>query len=97
MDEAWDWRSAFKRASTLRQKQDDWCARASNFAQTHPDQAPSDDGFPEELELEALVDVLRGKVKVNTHCYTGTWSGLHLKRDLRRAHWRAHYANPPCF
>lgn len=25
--------------------------------------------FPEELEWEMLVDVLRGKVKVNTHCY----------------------------
>ncbi|KDN43658.1 hypothetical protein K437DRAFT_147093 [Tilletiaria anomala UBC 951] len=28
--------------------------------------------FPTELELEALVAVLRGQVKVNTHCYTST-------------------------
>lgn len=27
------------------------------------------DAFPDDLKWEALVDVLRGKVKVNTHCY----------------------------
>jgi hypothetical protein len=25
--------------------------------------------FPDDLQWEALVDVLRGKVKINTHCY----------------------------
>lgn len=25
--------------------------------------------FPDDLQWEALVDVLRGRVKVNTHCY----------------------------
>lgn len=25
--------------------------------------------FPESLQWEALVDVLRGRVKVHTHCY----------------------------
>lgn len=29
--------------------------------------AMAEAGFPDELEWEALVDVLRGKVKVNTH------------------------------
>jgi imidazolonepropionase-like amidohydrolase len=32
--------------------------------------SPSDEVFPDDIELEAVVDVLRGKVKVNTHCYT---------------------------
>lgn len=31
-----------------------------------------DKSFPEDLQWEMLVDVLRGKVKVNTHCYEST-------------------------
>jgi hypothetical protein len=29
----------------------------------------SKESFPEDLQFEALVDVLRGRVKVNIHCY----------------------------
>ena len=46
-------------ATQLRTKQDEWCKIGS--ANKEP--------FPEDLEWEALADVLRGKVKVNVHCY----------------------------
>ena len=46
-------------AAQLRTKQDAWCKAG----------AANKDPYPEDLEWEALVDVLRGKVKVNVHCY----------------------------
>ena len=83
MDEAWGFRQIFERARSLKQKQDQFCDRATEFmspkgdvtATRHIKNAPrdaSDRIFPDDLELEALVAVLRGQVKVNTHCYTGT-------------------------
>ncbi|KAJ7144300.1 hypothetical protein C8R44DRAFT_657766 [Mycena epipterygia] len=63
MDAAWNFRSAYAAARTLRDAQDAFCARA---------EAGAWDGttaFPEDLQWEALVDVLRGRVKLSVHCY----------------------------
>ncbi|KAI9060397.1 carbohydrate esterase family 9 protein [Trametes sanguinea] len=63
MDTIWAFREAYEKARQLKQAQDDFCAKA-----TKGDWAGLDE-FPEDLQWEALVDVLRGRVKVNTHCY----------------------------
>ncbi|ORY32152.1 hypothetical protein BCR39DRAFT_479328 [Naematelia encephala] len=62
MDDAWDFRKAYAKGRELKEKQDRWCASPST--QTEP--------FPLDLEWEALADVIRGNVKVNTHCYEAT-------------------------
>lgn len=64
MDEAWNFRREFERAAKLRRRQDDFCAALRDGKPTNE---PS---FPVELELDSLVDVLRGRTKVHTHCYT---------------------------
>lgn len=67
MDEALNFRQLFDQARTLKAKQDDFCERAlQDNGRSLEDQVT----FPDNLALEAVVDVLRGKVKVNTHCYT---------------------------
>ncbi|GAA5934442.1 hypothetical protein JCM3775_000359 [Rhodotorula graminis] len=75
LDLAWNWRSNLDKARTLKRQQDKFCRRA--LAATRLGRALVDDkgdieSFPDDLQLEALVDVLRGKVKVNTHCYETT-------------------------
>ncbi|KAJ1573311.1 hypothetical protein NDA11_005014 [Ustilago hordei] len=73
-DEAWDFRRTFSAARDLKNKQDAFCDSAKSFSSLHgASAAPStlaDAEFPDDLELEALVALLRGKVKLNTHCYT---------------------------
>ncbi|CBQ70126.1 conserved hypothetical protein [Sporisorium reilianum SRZ2] len=73
-DEAWDFRRTFSAARELKNKQDVFCDSAKAFASLHDsDAAPAtlaDAEFPDDLELEAVVALLRGKVKLNTHCYT---------------------------
>ncbi|KAL0956500.1 hypothetical protein HGRIS_002644 [Hohenbuehelia grisea] len=63
MDTIWAFRQAYETARQIKVQQDDYCAKA---------QANEWDGlgdFPENLQWEALVDVLRGRVKVQIHCY----------------------------
>ncbi|GAC75374.1 hypothetical protein PANT_15c00040 [Moesziomyces antarcticus T-34] len=73
-DEAWDFRRTFAAARELKNKQDAFCDSARSFSSLHgAGAAPAtlaDAEFPDDLELEALVALLRGKVKLNTHCYT---------------------------
>ncbi|CEH13542.1 ALPHA-D-RIBOSE 1-METHYLPHOSPHONATE 5-TRIPHOSPHATE DIPHOSPHATASE [Ceraceosorus bombacis] len=64
MDEALGFRSLFQRAKQLKESQDSFCSRLEQG------EIQTAESFPDDLELEAVVDVLRGKVKVNTHCYT---------------------------
>ncbi|KAF8684214.1 Carbohydrate esterase family 9 protein [Rhizoctonia solani] len=61
MDSIWEFRKAYNSAREVKQQQDAFCARA--------DVDWSKESFPEDLQFEALVDVLRGRVKVNIHCY----------------------------
>ncbi|EMD37398.1 hypothetical protein CERSUDRAFT_114069 [Gelatoporia subvermispora B] len=63
MDTTWAFRQAYNNARQIKDAQDEYCAKA---------QAGEWAGlgkFPEDLQWEALVDVLRGRVKVQTHCY----------------------------
>ncbi|KAJ8496327.1 hypothetical protein ONZ45_g12505 [Pleurotus djamor] len=63
MDTIWAFRKAYNHAREIKQKQDAYCERveANSWAGLGE--------FPEDLQWEALVDVLRGRVKVNIHCY----------------------------
>ncbi|ESK86826.1 carbohydrate esterase family 9 protein [Moniliophthora roreri MCA 2997] len=66
MDTIWSFRAAYEEARQLKVKQDAFCEKvaAGNWAAV---QAEGD--FPDDLQWEALVDVLRGKVKIQNHCY----------------------------
>ena len=60
MDSGWNFRNAYNEAKKIKDSQDAFCGKAKaglwNEIQA--------DDFPEDLKWEALVDVLRGKVKV---------------------------------
>ncbi|KAJ7746634.1 hypothetical protein B0H16DRAFT_1556562 [Mycena metata] len=63
MDTVWSVRKAYDEARKMKNLQDKYCEKALTG------QWASLGEFPSELALEALVDVLRGKFKVQTHCY----------------------------
>lgn len=58
MDTIWAFRQAYEKAHQIKESQDDYCvqALAGNWNGLG--------SFPEDLQWEALVDVLRGRVKV---------------------------------
>ncbi|KAJ6512303.1 hypothetical protein DFH09DRAFT_1197532 [Mycena vulgaris] len=63
MDSAWEFRRAYNEARKIKEAQDSFCTAAEQGLW---------DGkaaFPESLQWEALVDVLRGRVKLSVHCY----------------------------
>ncbi|TFK75380.1 carbohydrate esterase family 9 protein [Pluteus cervinus] len=66
MDTIWAFRQAYNTAQQVKKKQDEYCSKALNS------QWEGLGDFPEDLQWEALVDVLRGRVKVHTHCYETT-------------------------
>ena len=59
MDNIWAFREVYDTARKIKEKQDAYCEKALNNEWT------SLGDFPEELKWEALVDILRGRVKVN--------------------------------
>jgi imidazolonepropionase-like amidohydrolase len=65
LGEAWEFRHALEQAQKYVQEQDDWCTAADMIGaenmQTY---------LRQDLEWESLGAVLRGQVRVNTHCYT---------------------------
>ncbi|KAF8662710.1 hypothetical protein AX16_001152 [Volvariella volvacea WC 439] len=63
MDSAWEFRRAYNEAKKLKKAQDDFCERVK------AEDDMTGHSFPENLQWEALVDVLRGKVKLSVHCY----------------------------
>ncbi|KAI5900749.1 uncharacterized protein SCHCODRAFT_02483778 [Schizophyllum commune H4-8] len=65
MDTFWQFREAYDKARQIKEAQDEYC-EAALAGQWNLVEGKA---FPEELQWEALVDVLRGKVKVQTHCY----------------------------
>ncbi|KAJ7484418.1 carbohydrate esterase family 9 protein [Mycena latifolia] len=65
MDTQWAFRQGYNTARILKEKQDAYCAKAL------AGQWRGLGDFPEDLQWEALVDVLRGCVKVQNHCYEG--------------------------
>ncbi|KAH7911300.1 composite domain of metallo-dependent hydrolase [Hygrophoropsis aurantiaca] len=63
MDNIWAFRQAYDTARKIKESQDNYCSKA--LAGQWRDLGD----FPEDLQWEALVDVLRGRVKIHTHCY----------------------------
>jgi hypothetical protein len=65
LGEAWEFRHALEQAQKYVREQDDWCTAADAIGaenmQTY---------LKQDLEWESLGAVLRGQVRVNTHCYT---------------------------
>ena len=73
LDLAWNFRTAYAEATKLKRAQDRFCERAldahAKGLYLRPDSLSSSSSsvteeFPDDLKQEALVDVLRGKVKV---------------------------------
>ncbi|KAF8737942.1 hypothetical protein AX14_012122 [Amanita brunnescens Koide BX004] len=64
MDTMWALRSAFNQARVLKKQQDVYCAKAESGLW-----GSIDSKFPENKDLELLVDVLRERVKVSSLCY----------------------------
>ncbi|KAI7863022.1 hypothetical protein BDF14DRAFT_1885495 [Spinellus fusiger] len=68
-------RKRFQEAQTLKYAQDDWCDAALRINSTLAEAKGSDtiprlsERFPEALELESLVALLRHEVLLNVHCY----------------------------
>ncbi|VDB83387.1 unnamed protein product [Peniophora sp. CBMAI 1063] len=63
LDSVWAWREAYNKARIIKGKQDDYCTKA---------RAAKWEGlgdFPANLQYQPLIDILRGKTKVQTHCY----------------------------
>ena len=56
----------YDEARKIKESQDSYCEKALNGKW----EGLGD--FPEELKWEQLVEVLRGRVKVQTHCYEAT-------------------------
>lgn len=65
MDTGWNFRQAYDTARKIRDQQDDFCAKAEAGSWKEL----GDSTFPEDLQWESLVDVLRGRVKLAVHCY----------------------------
>ncbi|THH04772.1 hypothetical protein EW145_g5277 [Phellinidium pouzarii] len=63
MDNIWAFREVYDKARQIKEKQDAFCEKALDGEWSGLG------AFPEELQWEALVDVLRGRVKVQVHCY----------------------------
>lgn len=71
MGNAWVLRKWLARARELVDKQDGWC-EAAGMAASARDMAgllADKGGFPEELELDSTVGMLRGQVAMHNHCY----------------------------
>ncbi|KAK4514180.1 uncharacterized protein ATC70_001767 [Mucor velutinosus] len=70
-------RRKFEEARNLMHKQDDWCDAATRIHKTFPTNKPVDEykitrlteSYPEDLDLNSLVALLRKQVNLNVHCY----------------------------
>ncbi|KAI0074162.1 carbohydrate esterase family 9 protein [Panus rudis PR-1116 ss-1] len=63
MDTTWAFRQGYNKAREIKNAQDAFCAKAEAGKWSGLGE------FPEDYQWEALVDVLRGRVKVHNHCY----------------------------
>ncbi|KAG6864679.1 hypothetical protein C0991_007921 [Blastosporella zonata] len=75
MDSGWKFREAYESARKVKVAQDAFCDRVESIQQRSWFPWPlrrhiaSVGEFPQDLQWEALVDVLRGRVKLSIHCY----------------------------
>ncbi|KAG0036351.1 hypothetical protein BGZ82_004349 [Podila clonocystis] len=67
LGEGWLLRDQFAKATALKDAQDDWCQAVENLPKFG--RRRLDTPFPEDLQYESLVAVLRDDVKLNIHCY----------------------------
>ncbi|KAL4247136.1 hypothetical protein ABKN59_001342 [Abortiporus biennis] len=65
MDSIWAFRSAYNEARKIKEAQDLYCLKAE--AGLWNDIQGSE--YPDSFKWEALVDVLRGRVRISNHCY----------------------------
>ncbi|GJE95448.1 carbohydrate esterase family 9 protein [Phanerochaete sordida] len=65
MDNVWAFREAYNKAREIKTAQDAYCTKVEEGRFEDIVQTP----FPQDLQWEALVDILRGRVKVQIHCY----------------------------
>ena len=65
LGEAWSFRHALEQARDYVRAQDDWCKVAESVGAENMATY-----LPQSLEWEPLGAVLRGQVRINTHCYT---------------------------
>lgn len=65
MDSMWAFRQAYNEARKIKEEQDKYCDIAGNGDWKKLESKE----WPENLQWEALVDVLRGKVRLSVHCY----------------------------
>ncbi len=63
MDTTWAFREAYEKARLIKHSQDEFCSKAVRGEWAGLGE------FPEDLQWEALVDVLRGRVKVRKRSY----------------------------
>ncbi len=76
MDTIWAFREAYHTARSIRNKQDEYCTKAL------AGQWSGLGDFPESLQWEALVDVLRGRVKVLRLCMLSNFFALILRFQI---------------
>ncbi|KAG9323212.1 hypothetical protein KVV02_007944 [Mortierella alpina] len=67
LGEGWLLRDQFTKATELKRAQDDWCDAAHSLPRFGRHRLQT--AFPEDLQYESLVAVLRDDVKLNIHCY----------------------------
>ncbi|CAG8670052.1 6700_t:CDS:2, partial [Acaulospora colombiana] len=76
LDTQWSFRKSYEEARKIKKKQDDFCAKVeAGLWNEVPDE------YPESLQWEALVDVLRGRVKINNHCYEAVDFDQQIRSD----------------
>lgn len=71
MGNAWLLREWLGRAQEMLKKQDAWCqaAQAASTLRQTAALLAEKGGFPQELELDSTVGMLRGRVAMHNHCY----------------------------
>ncbi|KAI9060293.1 composite domain of metallo-dependent hydrolase [Trametes sanguinea] len=65
MDTVWAVREAYNTARKIKTAQDDYCTKAL----AGDWRSIQNEKFPESYQWESMVEILRGRVKVQTHCY----------------------------
>jgi hypothetical protein len=90
LGEAWEFRHALEQAKKFVESQDNWCRAANRVgAENMGEYLPSD------LRWESLGAVLRGQVRVNTHCYTipDLESYVRHTNEFKFRVWAFHHAH----
>lgn len=82
MDAQWNFRQAYNEAKKVKDEQDAICQKVEA---EQWDSLCDEDKFPESLEWESLVDVLRGKVKVSYYASFCTFRDLLLIEKLAKS------------